>query len=141
MNTSKLPPARQRVGLLGENAACEYLKSIGYNIVERNFRACDEHGVCTGEIDIVARDRAYTVFTEVKSRSSVPTSRFGRAADAVNYSKRLRFVNAVKAYQKIHPESLKCRIDVIEVYFPYKADSAHAEIKHIKSAFGDITKK
>lgn len=141
MNKSKIPTARQRIGLLGESAACEYLQSIGYNIAERNFRAYNERGACTGEIDIVAHDGAYTVFTEVKSRTSVPSSRFGRAADAVNYSKRLRFVNAVKAYQKTHPESLKCRIDVIEVYFPYETDSLHAEIRHIKSAFGDITKK
>ena len=128
----KTSEKRRRVGINGENAACEYLLSKGYTITERNFR------ITGGEIDIVARDGAYTVFTEVKSRSPGPSKRFGRASDAVNYKKRLRFVTAVKAYQKMHPEAMKCRIDVIEVYFRREIDVSRAEIRHIKSAFGDI---
>lgn len=137
----KAVSAKQRLGTLGESAACEYLLSLGYTLVERNFRAYGVRGGYIGEIDIVARDGTYTVFTEVKARSVSPSSRFGRAADAVNYRKQLSFVNAVKVYQRTHPETLKCRIDVIEVYFPRQTDTALAEIRHIKSAFGDITKR
>lgn len=116
------------IGAKGESSACEYLISLGYSVLERNYR------VKGGEIDIVAKDGAYTVFVEVKSRSGQPSAKFGRASSAVDKSKRLCFVHAAKEYLKAHPEACKCRIDVIEVYFPL--GSERAEIRHIKSAFG-----
>ena len=116
------------IGTKGESAACDYLEALGYSISERNYR------VKGGEIDIVAKDGAYTVFVEVKSRSGQPSARFGRASAAVDKNKRLCFVHAAKEYLKAHPEVGKCRIDVIEVYFPL--GSERAEIRHIKSAFG-----
>ena len=118
----------QRVGALGESAAAEYLVSLGYAITERNFRTP------SGEIDIIALDGDRTVFVEVKARTSVAASKYGRPRAAVNYRKRVNFVSAVKVYQGLHPESLKCRIDVIEIYFL----NGNTEIKHIKSAFGDV---
>ena len=116
------------IGTKGENAACDYLISLGYSVLERNYR------VKGGEIDVVARDGACTVFVEVKSRSGQPSAKFGRASSAVDRSKRLCFVHAAKEYLKAHPETGKCRIDVIEVYFPL--GSERAELRHIKSAFG-----
>ena len=117
-----------RIGANGEAAASEYLVSLGYTVKERNFRATG------GEIDIVADDNGRTVFVEVKSRTQGKNSKYGRPSTAVNATKRKNFISAVKAYQKLHPESQKCRIDVIEVYFLL----GNAEIKHIKSAFGDV---
>lgn len=116
------------IGTKGENAACDYLKALGYSISERNYR------VKGGEIDIVAKDGAYTVFVEVKSRSGQPSAHFGRASAAVDKRKRLCFVHAAKEYLKAHPEACKCRIDVVEVYFPLGLD--RAEVRHVKSAFG-----
>ena len=120
----------QRVGVLGESAAAEYLVKLGYTVNERNFRTPG------GEIDIIALDNDRTVFVEVKSRTAGADSKYGRASTAVNYRKKANFVSAVKTYQSLHPESLKCRIDVIEVYFL----NGSTEIKHIKSAFGDVTR-
>ena len=117
-----------QVGAIGESAAAEYLVSLGYTVAERNFRAA------SGEIDIIALDGDRTVFVEVKARTAYADSKYGRPSSAVNYRKRKNFVSAVKAYQKLHPESEKCRIDVTEVYF----FSGKTEIKHIKSAFGDV---
>ena len=117
-----------RIGALGESAAAEYLVSLGYTVKERNFRTP------TGEIDIVALDGDRTVFVEVKARTAGNNSKYGRPSSAVNYRKRKNFVSAVKAYQSLHPEAEKCRIDVIEVYFL----NGNTEIKHIKSAFGDV---
>lgn len=116
------------LGTQGESAACDYLESIGTTVKERNFRT---NG---GEIDIVAHDGEYTVFVEVKTRTALPSSRYGRASDAVNKAKRARFVHAASEYLKTHPEVGKCRIDVIEVYFP--SGSARAEVRHVRSAFG-----
>ena len=117
-----------RIGALGEAAAAEYLVSLGYTVKERNF--CTP----TGEIDIIALDGDRTVFVEVKARTVGNGSKYGRPSSAVNYRKRVNFVSAVKVYQGLHPESQKCRIDVIEVYLL----SGNTEIKHIKSAFGDV---
>ena len=50
------------VGAFGENAAEKYLKSLGYKILRRNYRA---YGC---EIDIICRDGSATVFVEVKTR-------------------------------------------------------------------------
>ncbi len=116
------------IGTEGESAACDYLKTLGYSVIQRNYR------IRGGEIDIVASDGAYTVFVEVKSRSGQPSKRFGRASAAIDKNKRICFIHAAKEYLKTHPEAGKCRIDVIEVYFPLGSD--RAEIRHIKSAFG-----
>ncbi len=117
-----------QVGASGESAAAEYLVSLSYTVMERNFRAA------SGEIDIIALDGDRTVFVEVKARTADSGSKYGRPSSAVTYQKRKNFVSAVKAYQKLHHEAEKCRIDVIEVYFL----SGKTEIKHIKSAFGDV---
>lgn len=116
------------LGALGESAAAEYLASLGYTVRERNFRT--PHG----EIDIIATDGDRTVFIEVKTRTAVKDSRYGRPSSAVSYQKQKSFVSAVKVYQGLFPESNKCRIDVIEVYYL----NGKTEIKHIKSAFGDV---
>ncbi|MDO8498326.1 MAG: YraN family protein [bacterium] len=51
-------------GNKGEDLACEYLKKQRYKILERNYR------IRGGEIDIVAQDKEYLVFVEVKTRYS-----------------------------------------------------------------------
>lgn len=117
-----------QIGAKGESAAAEYLVSLGYTVKERNYRAA------SGEIDIIALDGDRTVFVEVKARTADGSSRYGRPSSAVNYRKMKNFVSAVKAYQRLHPETEKCRIDVTEVYFL----NGKTEIKHIKSAFGDV---
>lgn len=52
------------IGNNGEDIACQYLKRQGYQIIARNFR------IRGGEIDIVAIDKNYLVFVEIKTRSS-----------------------------------------------------------------------
>jgi putative endonuclease len=44
------------IAVLGEEAACRYLKNKGYSILERNFRKS------YGEIDIIAVFRETLVF-------------------------------------------------------------------------------
>ena len=66
--------ARQALGKIGEDLACQELERRGYAIVARRYR---RRG---GELDIVARDGATLVFVEVKARCG---PRFGEAAEAV----------------------------------------------------------
>ena len=116
-----------RLGQLGESAACAYLADNGHVIIERNYR-CPY-----GEIDIISKDGDRTVFTEVKTRSALPeNSKFGRASSAVTQSKKEHFLMTARQYQKDHPDSLRCRVDVIEVYIVKNSDPI---IKHIRSAF------
>lgn len=54
----------QRVGKWGENAAADYLAERGYEIKARNVRTP------YGEIDLVASKDGFTIFVEVKARTS-----------------------------------------------------------------------
>ena len=120
---------KKKIGRLGEEAACEYLAGLGYEILERNYETY------SGEIDIVALDTGEDgdagrksgtmVFVEVKSRKD---KRYGRAAHAVNREKLLHIVNSSAIYVKRHPwlKELHQRIDVIEVY-------SDGTLEHIKN--------
>ena len=61
-NREKKPTARMLLGKRGEDVACRFLKSMGHQIVARNYR--------TGhlEIDIISTDGNGVHFVEVKSR-------------------------------------------------------------------------
>ncbi len=99
------------LGQRGETAAARFLESKGYKLVTRNFRA---NG---GEIDIVALDGDTTVFAEVKTRSGGPSVRFGRAGNAIDQRKLKNLKTAIAEYQRIYPESQKCRMEAVEVYY------------------------
>ncbi|MDR1767812.1 MAG: YraN family protein [Propionibacteriaceae bacterium] len=53
---------RSQTGAAGEDVAADYLRSLGWTVVERNWR-CP-----AGELDIVARTGQTLVFCEVKTR-------------------------------------------------------------------------
>ena len=63
------------LGRAGEVKAAEFLKKKGYKIIKTNYKT-----YC-GEIDIIANDGEYTVFVEVKTRTS---DEFGAPAEAVD---------------------------------------------------------
>ena len=52
---------KKEIGLKGENHAANYLISLGYVLLERNWRFSH------AEIDIIAKDGEILVFVEVKS--------------------------------------------------------------------------
>src|SRR6476661_6880958 len=99
--------ARQALGKHGENLACTELERHGYAIVARRYR---RRG---GEIDIIARDGATTVFVEVKTRAG---NAFGSGADAVDWSKRRRIVACATHYAARHGLlDAPCRFDVVAI--------------------------
>ena len=79
---------KRQVGTQYESMAVQYLTEAGYHILERNFRCR------TGEIDIIAKDGAYLVFVEVKTRSTLA---FGDPLEAIDRRK-------VKKYRKMAEE-------------------------------------
>ena len=98
----------------GENLATEYLRSLGLEILERNFRSK------FGEIDIVARDSDELVFCEVRERSSRD---FGGALESVDERKMGRIQKTVEIFLQKNNWKGDYRIDVIGIH--------KGEIEHI----------
>jgi putative endonuclease len=106
------------VARFGEDAAVNYLKKKGYQIIERNFRKG------YGEIDIVSVHNNILVFVEVKART---TTLYGGAIEAISYSKLQKLIRTCEYYKMLHPklpESL--RIDAILI------DLENGEVKKIE---------
>lgn len=108
------------LGRRGEERATSFLKSVGFKILRRNFRA-----PTGGEIDIVCRDGEILVFVEVKTRSSED---FGRPISAVDRKKRRLIIRAAMAWLRmLDMPDTGFRFDVIEI--------VGDEIRHIENAF------
>ena len=120
------------LGRYGEDIACDYLKNNKFKILEQNFY------VSHNEIDIIAENKQYIIFVEVKTRScSIHDNfEFGTPASAVTYSKQKRTLLAAQAYLNEHSTKKMPRLDVIEVYLD-KADNGVLKINHIEDAFGN----
>lgn len=110
-------------GAAGEDAAARFLAGLGFRILDRNFR------IRTGEVDIVARDGAVTVFVEVKRRESTG---HGTAAEFVTPSKRRRVVSAARAWAARHGVTESpIRFDVVAI----DVIDGQERIGHHKGAF------
>ena len=120
------------IGDLGERVAVKLLKKKKYKILERNLH----EGKC--ELDIIAANREFLVFAEVKTRSveSLGDIQFmHRAADAVDKDKRSRTILAARRYLSKNPTDKQPRFDVIEVYLQKGNEKKLLEINHIENAF------
>lgn len=113
----------QTRGTAGEDAAVAHLQSLGYAILDRNFKTR------MGEIDIVAREQKTTVFVEVKRREATG---HGTAAEFVRPAKARRVVNAARIYAARHAltEGL-IRFDVIAI----DVIDGREQLRHHKGAF------
>jgi putative endonuclease len=108
----------------GEQFAAEYLRKLGYKIVDTKYRAK------TGEIDIIAKDKEFLVFVEVKTRRS---SAYGLPAEAVNYRKQQKIINTALCFLKQRGMvDSACRFDILEIYLEREA----IQCNHIVNAFG-----
>ena len=119
MQTTQKNFHKKLLGRVGERLAEKHLKSIGYQILEKNFTTT------FGEIDIIAKDQDYIVFVEVKTRESID---YGTPSQAVNYKKQEKYKNLANAYLiKEGKTEQNCRFDVVEV--------VKRKINHIINAF------
>ena len=86
-----------------------------------------------GEIDLIAENRDYLVFVEVKLRKSAA---FAEALEFVDRHKQERIRRTAELYLCEHPEQTKQpRFDVIEVYAPNGTETKRPEIRHLEDAF------
>src|SRR5262249_61863988 len=104
----------------GEALACAGLERQGYRILERNWRCR------SGEVDIVARQGAVTVFVEVKERRSPA---HGLGVEAVTWSKRRRLIRAARLYAAAR------RLSETELRFDVGSLDGRG-IRHAPGAFG-----
>ncbi len=96
------------IGKLGESLACEYLKTLGYEIIDTNW-----HYSRNSEIDVIAKDKSTLVFVEVKTRT---TMGFGHPFEAITKSKLDKIHIAVLAYiSQTNINYKNYRIDAISV--------------------------
>ena len=121
------------IGKKGEKIAATFLKQNGYKILETNRH--ESHN----EIDIIAANREYIIFVEVKTRTVDSQDLYlpyGSPAAAVHRGKQMRTVQEAKRYL-LQGKGLgkQPRMDVIEVYLDKNKGSV-LKINHIPDAFG-----
>ncbi|WP_375387521.1 YraN family protein [uncultured Amnibacterium sp.] len=112
------------LGRRGEQQAAAYLTSLGYRILDRNWR-CP-----TGEIDIVAMDRGELVVVEVKTRSTLA---YGDPLEAVTDAKLTRLCVLAGAWRRAHRgvRANGTRIDLVGVLLPRHAEPV---LDHLRAA-------
>lgn len=109
----------RRIGAVGEQFAEMYLCERGAKVLARNYRAAG------GEIDLIVKLDGYTVFVEVKQRS---TDAHGTGAEAVDRRKQQRISRAALWYLKTNGLlDSKVRFDVVEIM--------DRDVRHIAGAF------
>ncbi len=121
--SNKVPTEKQKIGKIGEDCACEYLKKNGFKILDRNYLKK------WGEIDIVAQNGKKIYFVEVKSVSrEILTTRGGdvihetfdryRAEDNMHPWKLQRLGRVVQSYllDKNISDDMEWQFDLITVH-------------------------
>ncbi|GGG12512.1 YraN family protein [Paenibacillus abyssi] len=120
---------RQAIGQLGEAAGAEYLLSLGWTLVERNWRCR------SGEIDLIGHppgENNRLVFIEVRTRRS--GGRYGTPAESVDYRKQARVRSIAQFYMNYYRVAeRKVRFDVIAVTLDARLNIT--DLKHIEGAF------
>lgn len=113
-------------GAWGEQQAAAFLQRKHYKILACNYR-------CRfGEIDLIAANRNYLVFVEVKTRKSAD---FAMAREFVHHRKQERLRSTAMMYLEQNPTRLQPRFDVIEVYAPQGIATGQPVIYHLEGAF------
>ena len=113
------------LGKWGEQYAADYLQSIGYDIIERDWR------IGHRDIDIIARtgDGTTVVFVEEKTRTSDVVT---KPDDAVDIKKIRNIGYAANNYIKTKGIVDEVRFDIISIIGNNKEN---AQLEHIIEAF------
>lgn len=121
------------LGSRGEDTAVRFLRSLGYRILERNYR--NDHGKALGELDIVAKDGEELVFVEVKTRTV--SSAAGSATvpeESITPGKLRRLARIAEGFLREKGlESAPYRFDAVSILVREGVDEP--EIRHLKSIF------
>ncbi|MFN7014472.1 MAG: YraN family protein [Bacteroidia bacterium] len=116
------------IGKIGEDIALNYLKRLGYNILEQNWRYKQF------ELDLLALDGNTLVVVEVKTRKS---DTFGTPEVFVDRKKQQFLIRAVNEYVISKSMEHEIRFDIISVIYGYGLQ----KVEHIKDAFYPVLKR
>jgi putative endonuclease len=108
------------IGWLGEKMAMEYLKTKGYEMVERNF------STRFGEIDLICRENGVLVFVEVKTKKG---QEFGLPEEMFTHYKYEKVKRMAVMY--LGGREVPCRIDMVAVELD--GDNRPRQIKHYQN--------
>lgn len=111
------------LGVIAERKSANYLRKKGYKIISSNYRTK------MGEIDLIAVDKKYIVFVEVKMRNE---NSIALPREFVDYKKQQKIIATSQQYLANYPTNLQPRFDVIEVF----SDKGKIKsVKHLENAF------
>ncbi len=113
------------IGKKGEAKAVEFLERLGYNILKTNWYSGNN------EVDIIAENKDYIIFAEVKTRSS---DYYGTPESFVTKMKQQFLIKAANRYISQYEVDKEVRFDVISVLINHK----NVKINHIIDAFYPI---
>lgn len=117
---------KRTFGSIGEKIAVEYLRKEDFNIIQQNYRVGR-----IGEIDIIATEKEYLCFLEVKTRTSYL---YGTPSEAVNRKKQQCIKMLAQIYIKQHNfRDKNLRFDIVEVIVD--KNCVVKEINLLKNAF------
>ena len=99
--------SKKEIGMIGERLAARYLRRNGYRILSRNLH------IGRNELDLVAKNKHYLAFVEVKTRNS---DQYGYPSESVTAAKQLRIKKAAEQYlQGRRMQWNKLSFDVYEI--------------------------
>ena len=112
-------------GKIGEDYAADLLIQKGYQIIERNYHSR------FGEIDIIAKNKNYLVFIEVKTRDENYSV---SPLEAVTVGKQKKLYKTALLYLQSHQTGLQPRFDVIGI-ITNNNNFTIKSVDHIENAF------
>jgi len=117
---------KRKLGDIGEDLACDYLKNNSYSIIVRNYN------LKFGEIDIVARLNNETVFVEVKTSNN---SSLIRSEENLTKAKIRKLLKAIEIYTMKNPlaEPDSWRVDLIAITLDNS--TRKASLRHFKAIY------
>jgi putative endonuclease len=110
------------LGEQGEELAAGHLKEKGYKILHRNWKSGKK------ELDIVAENKEFVVFVEVKTRSE---NFLARPDETVSRDKMKLIILAAEAYIRRYNINRESRFDVITII----SKGQNYTIDHLENAF------
>lgn len=96
----------KQIGNEGESRACTHIESLGFKIRERNWQHRHD------EIDIIAENKDFIVFVEVKTRQS---NAYGNPEVFVNRKKQSFMIRAANEYITRHKIEKEARFDIVAI--------------------------
>jgi len=117
-----MKPEHLQTGARGEQQAADYLESMGYLILARNWR------VGKSEVDIIAGREDEVIFVEVKTRKNL---RHGLPELLVNAAKEKKMQEAAKSFLECIQPGHTIRFDIIAIIENGEEQGIH----HVENAF------